>query len=211
MPYAPYVRPVEFVDKRLPDGSLNPEFDKAGFGTSPRVRTTTLRTIMDYLGAQDNALNADLVAGLAGKANASHSHAIADVTGLQAALDAKSSVGHTHDQYATRVETVSDVGPAGTAQTVPSPSSTQITITRYTLTASSLTLTFPTAAKGRSFTLELTQDATGGRLVAWPTSVKWPNGAAPVLSTGAGKVDVVAFSCINGASWYGFLAGQDFR
>lgn len=34
--------------------------------------------------------------GLAAKAAATHGHAIADVTGLQAALDAKAASGHTH-------------------------------------------------------------------------------------------------------------------
>lgn len=41
----------------------------------------------------DYATNASLTSGLAGKANTAHGHAIADVTGLQSALDAKAPTG----------------------------------------------------------------------------------------------------------------------
>ncbi len=42
---------------------------------------------------------------LAGKANTSHTHIIADTTGLQDALNNKSNVGHTHDdRYYTELE-----------------------------------------------------------------------------------------------------------
>lgn len=46
-----------------------------------------------------NAIDADLaaaIADVAGKASASHTHAIADVTGLQTALNGKAATGHTH-------------------------------------------------------------------------------------------------------------------
>lgn len=43
------------------------------------------------------ATTAALTSGLAGKANSTHSHSIANVTGLQAELNLKSSTSHTHD------------------------------------------------------------------------------------------------------------------
>jgi len=52
---------------------------------------------------QDAAASTDLVrksqvdAGLAGKANSAHTHAIGQVSGLQTALDGKSGTGHGHD------------------------------------------------------------------------------------------------------------------
>ena len=42
------------------------------------------------------ATDAELTAGLATKADASHSHTIADTTGLQTALDGKAATSHTH-------------------------------------------------------------------------------------------------------------------
>lgn len=84
-----------------------------------------------------------------------------------------------------------------------------------TLTLSAnCTLTFPTVANdgAYSFTLVLTQDGTGSRLVTWPASVKWAGGTVPTLSTAAGKVDVFTFITVNGGTtWLGFAAGLDLR
>jgi hypothetical protein len=55
-------------------------------------------------------------------------------------------------------------------------------------------------AKGDTLTLELTQDATGGRAATWPVNFKRAGGALG-LSTGANAVDVIDLRW-NGASWY---------
>jgi hypothetical protein len=61
-------------------------------------------------------------------------------------------------------------------------------------------------------TVELVQDGTGSRTVTWPASVKWPGGAAPVLSPGANKVDMVQLTTRDGGTtWLGSLVGVDFR
>ena len=61
-----------------------------------------------------------------------------------------------------------------------------------------------------SFTLELTQDGTGSRLVTWPGSVDWPAATAPTLSTGVGDIDVFTFYTRDaGTKWMGFTAGLD--
>lgn len=44
---------------------------------------------------------------------------------------------------------------------------------------------------GQTINWFITQDATGGRTMTWPTSFKWPGGSAGVLSTGANAVDLV--------------------
>lgn len=76
------------------------------------------------------------------------------------------------------------------------------TLTELTLNAASCALAFPPAAAGKSFRLRLKQDATGGRAVTWPAGqVEWPGGAAPVLSTAAGKVDVLRFVNFTGGKW----------
>jgi hypothetical protein len=70
----------------------------------------------------------------------------------------------------------------------------------------------PASGKLGVITVELTQDASGSRTVSWPASVKWPSGAAPVLSTVAGKVDVVqVMTRDGGTTWFGSLLGIDFR
>lgn len=108
----------------------------------------------------------------------------------------------------TLVERVNTVGAAGASQTLPD--GPTATIHRLTLTAN-CTLTFPTAAAGKSFTLVLVQDATGSRTVTWPGTAKWAGGTAPTLSTGANKIDYLTFVCTDGTNWAGFVAGLDLR
>jgi len=106
-------------------------------------------------------------------------------------------------------ENVLALANSGAAVTVASPAAgSQYTILRYTLTAN-CTFTLPTAAAGLSFTIELVQDGTGSRTATF--TAKWSGGVAPTLSTGAGKKDVLTFTCHDGANWYGFVAGLDMR
>lgn len=81
------------------------------------------------------------------------------------------------------------------------------------LLTAACTLTFPSPAAGSAyqFTLELTQDGTGTRLVTWPSSVKWPNNVAPTLSVAAGKVDIFSFVTRDGgATWHGSTVGLTY-
>lgn len=50
--------------------------------------------------------------------------------------------------------------------------------------------------------LYLKQDGTGSRLVSWPSSFKWPDGAAPTLSTAAGAIDVILIATMDGGTTY---------
>lgn len=104
-------------------------------------------------------------------------------------------------------ESVNVVASSGSAQTLPDAS--VATVHRVTLTAN-CTFTFPTATAGRSFTAVLIQDATGSRTVTWPGTVKWPSSTAPTLTATASRRDVFTFLCADGASWFGFVAGQNF-
>lgn len=82
------------------------------------------------------------------------------------------------------------------------------------LNSGTCALTFSNAsARGTvcSFTLFLKQDATGGRVVTWPTNVIWPNASAPTLTPVASRFDYFVFQSINGGGlWFGFVAGQNF-
>jgi hypothetical protein len=83
-----------------------------------------------------------------------------------------------------------------------------------TLTANVTSLTLanpPASGKAGSITLILKQDATGGRTLAWPGSVRWPNGTQPALSSVQNAVDIFTFVTRDaGATWYGFLGGKAF-
>ena len=79
--------------------------------------------------------------------------------------------------------------------------------------AGNTTFTFAGATAGAacSFGLYLTQDATGGRTVTWPSSVRWSGGTEPTLSTGANAIDILVFETINGGTtWFGSLVGTNF-
>jgi hypothetical protein len=69
----------------------------------------------------------------------------------------------------------------------------------------------PAAGRAGSATLILKQDATGGRTLAWPSSVRWAGGTPPLVTLATNAVDVYAFITRNGgATWFGFPAGQGF-
>lgn len=63
---------------------------------------------------------------------------------------------------------------------------------------------------GNSFLLILIQDSTGGHAITWPSSVQWPGGSAPGLSTNANDKHILSFESPDGGStWYGFVAGEN--
>lgn len=65
--------------------------------------------------------------------------------------------------------------------------------------------------EARQITLLLMQDATGARLVKWPTNIKWASDRQPVLSFLPNRTDVVSLlTTNNGATWYGFTNGGFF-
>jgi len=81
------------------------------------------------------------------------------------------------------------------------------TVQIITLTGT-CTITMPTAVSGKSFTLLLKQDATGSRTVTWST-VQWPSGTAPTITSTASKMDKYVFIS-DGTYWYGATAGQNY-
>jgi hypothetical protein len=63
---------------------------------------------------------------------------------------------------------------------------------------------------GQQYTLHVVQDGTGSRTLTWPSIAKWPGGAAPTLSTGAGKRDVFVF-VTDGTNLYATAQAIDVR
>ncbi len=83
-----------------------------------------------------------------------------------------------------------------------------------TLTESvtSMTISNPPAS-GRDFTfsMKVVQDASAsGYTISWPSSVDWPSGTAPTLTSTASAVDYfVLITNDGGTTFYGFVMGQD--
>ena len=101
-------------------------------------------------------------------------------------------------------ELVNAVGNTSTAATINLNNGNFVTAT---LTGN-CTFTFSNPSAGASsFTLFLTNDATAGRSITWPASVKWPNNSVPVRTTTANTTDVWTFFTTNGGTnWYGILS-----
>jgi hypothetical protein len=81
------------------------------------------------------------------------------------------------------------------------------TVQIITLTGNA-TITMPTAVSGKSFIMFLKQDATGSRTVTWST-VKWPSGTAPTITTAASRQDIYSFFS-DGTNWYGVTVSQNY-
>ncbi len=74
--------------------------------------------------------------------------------------------------------------------------------------SASCTFTMPTAAAGAFCYIICRQASSGGPYTATFTSVKWPGGTAPTMSTAASAVDRYDFVS-DGTHWYGITAGQN--
>lgn len=81
------------------------------------------------------------------------------------------------------------------------------TVQIITLTGNA-TITMPTATSGKSFLLMLKQDGTGSRTVTWST-VKWPGGTAPTITSTASRQDMFSFFA-DGTNWYGVTVAQNY-
>lgn len=78
----------------------------------------TLKELGDLINENTDAIDA-LEEIAAGKANATHTHAISDVSGLQSALDGKAASSHgTHVTYSTTAPVMDGTAAVGTASTV---------------------------------------------------------------------------------------------
>lgn len=78
----------------------------------------------------------------------------------------------------------------------------------WTLGASRTASTFLNPVGGQVITIEVTQDATGSRVITWPSNVTWPgvNNSAPLLQTQAAGRDLYRFTWNpTAAQWRGEL------
>jgi hypothetical protein len=88
------------------------------------------------------------------------------------------------------------------------------TVVEWTLDANVTEITFqnlPKAGRHAKLSFYLRQGTGGSKTVTWPGTVDWGNAGAPVLSTAAGRTDVVVIVTIDGGlTWAGFLLGKGF-
>lgn len=75
--------------------------------------------------------------------------------------------------------------------------------------STSLSLADGVSGKSYTVTLVIKQSGSGGRVVTWPATIKWPAGVKPVLSSAGAAIDVIHLFW-SGGGWYGFLGGQAF-
>lgn len=71
------------------------------------------------------------------------------------------------------------------------------------------TLALSNADEGQKFAIRLQQDATGSRTVTWFSTIKWPDGVAPTLSSTGNKADLFGFVCTSGGQYDGFGIGYN--
>lgn len=82
---------------------------------------------------------------------------------------------------------------------------------RVTLGGSGRTLTITNPVAGATYTIVITQDATGSRTITtWPTGIRWPNGTAPTLTATANAVNIVSFY-YNGTNFFGTFQPNPFQ
>ena len=156
-----------------------------------------------------------------------HTHVIANVTGLQTALDSKLPSANFTYANLTGPQNLLDTELIRAklrdySETVSSPTISAGTLVlnletsnifTVSLNAAITTLTIsnpPASGSGGSFTLIFTADGTP-RSVTWPASIKWAGGTAPVITSAIGKVDSFAFfTSDGGTTWQGYVGGQNF-
>lgn len=68
-----------------------------------------------------------------------------------------------------------------------------------------VTLTLNNGNAGAFYFIEIRQDSTTPRDIIWPASVLWPDGTAPVISTGANAVDSISMA-YNGTNYLATVA-----
>lgn len=105
----------------------------------------------------------------------------------------------TNPTVTNYVESVVAIGNSGTSKTLDLTNGTVQTVTM----TGNCTFTMPTATAGKSFVLIVSTGA--GSYTGTFTSVKWPNNAAPTLTTTASRWDILTFFA-DGTNWYGTYA-----
>ena len=173
-----------------------------GIGTQVNINTSGIVTASSFVGNGSGLTN---VGGIGTQVNINTSgivtastYAISGVT----IIDSNRNLGNVG-------EILNNIGNTGANCTINLNNGTFVTAT---LSANcQFTFSNPTAGGASSFILVLTNDATAGRSITWPVSVKWPANTVPTRTTTANRTDVYTFFTSNGGTtWVGSLAQYDY-
>ncbi len=80
---------------------------------------------------------------------------------------------------------------------------------RVTFGTGNVTLALTNDTNAQKFIVSLTQDAIGSRTVTWWSTIRWVDGAAPILTTTANKRDTFIFIRSGSSTYDGFIAGMN--
>jgi len=78
------------------------------------------------------------------------------------------------------------------------------------MTSGGYVLSLSNGTTGQVFRIRLIQDSVGNRTPAFWSTIKWPGGTAPTMSSGVGKADWYTFVITGTNTYDGFTAGQNF-
>ena len=78
---------------------------------------------------------------------------------------------------------------------------------KFTFGAQNDIFTFTAPSNPCNLLLVILQDGEGSRTLTWPGTMKWIDGTAPTLSTGAGAIDIVSMY-YDGTNYYGQIAAN---
>lgn len=166
-----------------------------------KATTYTISETDDLLA--DKADSAAVASALADKADASALDDYATLTGAQTLENKTLDAPVISGGYA---EACTAFNSGSSAPVDLANGSTQF----VTLTANWTPSAFPAPAAGKGFVLFIKQDATGGRTITFPASVKWPAGTVPTLTATASKADKFAFQAFDGNYWIAHVVGQNY-
>lgn len=154
--------------------------DKATFALKTQIPDTSGLATKTQLSGY--ATTTALTQGLAGKANASHTHAISDVTDLQTTLDGKAASSHNHDS--TYIKISGSRGNVGGYENLQSQSSA-LTVSNTTRDGCCITgavkITVNNGTSGQTWTKTI-GITNASATVTLGSSWKWVGGSAPTIA-----------------------------
>jgi hypothetical protein len=192
------------VSSSVADGVTTIDFGTTGL--TPATATSGAVTVAGTLavangGTGITSFGAGVATFLGTPSSANLAAAVTGETGT-GALVFGTDAALTNPTVTSYVESVVAIGTVTSSNTL---SLTSGTVQTVTLTASTAcTFTMPTATAGKSFILIVTQ-ASGGSGTAVFTSVKFPGGTAPTITSTGSAIDILTFVA-NGTSWFGTYA-----
>lgn len=186
-----------------------------GGGASAAVSSVIDATTLTTLGITATTAELNVLDGFTGDLNDIN---IVDVASLGTSEASKAVTADANgDVYISEElkaksyhDTFSDISSSGGTTTLNCETANVFSTTLSENTTLSITNP-PASGTSYGFLIKVVQDASGsGYTFSWPSSVKWQNGSAPNLSTGASQVDQFAlYTHDGGTNFYAFLSGKN--